>query len=278
MSIGLLKPPSRHSSKSPMRRFFATMAWLCGFMLLDLYVNIVPRWVGFAIPVWLTYVAGFFLLVFLICRLGLGIRHQSDVGLGRLPGWWRDLVIGFAIGFGIWALKNAVFAAMGKFELVGWRDPDFALPLLGQALIGMFLASAINDLMIRGYGLAFCRRFHLMAWYVILTSAVYALDDSWNEGVQLDNLAFSLILGVSLAYTVLKTGAIWMSIGIHWGGNVCYRVMFGFDGQGIARLEHVIEGARFEYASMVVTAAMFPVVVLVLRWRGRKRAAPLPDA
>jgi membrane protease YdiL (CAAX protease family) len=157
---------------------------------------------------------------------------------------------------------------MGKFELVGWRDLDFALPLLGQALVGMFLASAVNDLMIRGYGLAFCRRFHLMAWYIVLTSVIYALDDSWNEGIQFNNLAFSLILGASLGYTVLKTGAIWMSVGIHWGGNVCFRVMSGFDGNGIVRVEHVVEGARFEYASMAVTALMFPVVVLAVRRKG----------
>ena len=49
--------------------------------------------------------------------------------------------------------------------------------------------------MIRGYGLAFCRRFHLMAWYVFLTGAAYALDDSWNENIELGNLFFSLILG-----------------------------------------------------------------------------------
>ena len=252
-----------------MRPYIAVLLWLSGFVLLDLYTNLVPRWVGFAIPVWLAYVAGFFVLFFLVCRFGLGLRDAAAVGLGRPNGRWRHLIVGFVIGFGIWALKNAVFAAMGKFEVVGWRDLDFALPLLGQALVGMFLASAVNDLMIRGYGLAFCRRFHLMAWYVVITSIVYALDDSWNEGLQLDNLAFSLILGVSLGYTVLRTGAIWMSIGIHWGGNVCFRMMSGFDGNGIVRLEHVVDGARFEYASMVITALMFPVVVLAVR--GMKR-------
>jgi hypothetical protein len=258
-----------------MRPFLAILAWLAGFVLLDLYANLVPRWVGFAIPVWLTYVAGFFLLVLLVCRFGLGLREPAAIGLGRPVGWWRQLAAGFAVGFGIWALKNALLAAMGKFELAGWRDVHFALPLLGQALVGMFFSSAVNDLMIRGYGLAFCRRFGLMAGYVLLTSAIYALDDAWNEGIELGNLAFSLILGISLAYTVLRTGALWMSIGIHWGGNVCFRVMSGFDGRGIARLEHVIEGARFEYASLAVTALMFPVVVLVLRWMGHGPAAGL---
>lgn len=262
-----------------MRPTPALLLWLSGFVLLDLYANLVPRWLGFAIPVWLAYVTGFFVLFFLVSRFGLGVRNAAAVGLDRSGGWWRQLAVGFAIGFGIWALKNAVLAAMGKFDLVGWRGPAFALPLLGQALVGMFLASAVNDLTIRGYGLAFCRRFGLMAWYVVLTSVVYALDDSWNEGIQLGNLVFSLILGVSLAYTVLKTGAIWMSIGIHWGGNVCYRVMSGFDGRGIARLEHVVEGARFEYASMAVTALMFPLVVLAVRWMGLiSQAAHSQDA
>lgn len=84
--------------------------------------------------------------------------------------------------------RSSLFAAMGKFELVGGRELGIALPPLGQALVGMLLASAFNDLMIRGYGLAFCRRFHLMARYVFLTGAVYALDDSWNEGIELGNL------------------------------------------------------------------------------------------
>ena len=250
-----------------MRHALAALGWLCGFILLDLYANLVPRWTGFAIPAWLAYVAGFFLLAFVVCRFGLGLRELAAVGLQRSPGAWRDLGIGFLVGFGIWALKNLVFAAMGKFELVGWRGLDFALPLLAQALLGMFLASAINDLLVRGYGLAFCRRFGLMAWYLLLTSLVYALDDGWNAGIELNNFLFSLILGISLAYTVLRTGAIWMSIGIHWGGNVCFHVMSGFDGTGIARLEHMLDGARFEYAAMVVTALMFPLLVLLLHGR-----------
>ncbi|MCY1561814.1 hypothetical protein D9M68_991240 [compost metagenome] len=47
---------------------------------------------------------------------------------------------------------------------------------------------------------------------------------------------------------------------------MCFRIMAGFDGQGIVRLEHVIGGTRFDYAGLAVTALMFPLVVLVLRW------------
>ena len=243
------------------------VGWLAGFLLLDLYANLVPRWVGFAIPMWLAYVAGFFILAFVLCRFGLGLRSADAVGLGRARGWWRELGIGFLVGFGVWAAKYAVYAAMGKFEFAGWRDAGYALPMLGQALVGMFLASAINDLMIRGYGLALCRRFQWMAAYVLLTSVVYALDDAWNEGLQLENTVFSLVLGIALAYTVLRTGAIWMSIGIHWGGNMCFRAMSGFDGNGVVRLEHVVDGARFDHAGVAVTALMLPLLWMLLRRR-----------
>lgn len=257
-----------------MNRLAAVLLWLLVFILLDLYANVVPHLVGFAIPVWLAYVLGFFVLVYVLSRFVLGITRAESLGLGRPSGWLLYLGVGFAIGFGIWALKNLLYVGMGKFEVVGWRDWDFALPLLGQALVGMFLASAINDLMIRGYGLAFCRRFNLMSWYLLITCVVYALDDSWNEGLDLGNLMFSAVLGLSLAYTVLKTGAIWMSIGIHWGGNMCFRIMAGFDGDGIIRLANVVQGARFEYAGLAVTALMFPLVVLVLRWMvGRGQGA-----
>lgn len=256
-----------------MKRPLAILAWLLGFAALDLYANVVPRLVGLAVPVWLAYVCGFFVLVFLVCRYGLGLDRSASLGLDRPPGWTRLLAAGFAIGLGIWALKNVVFLAMGKFELVGWRDAAFALPLLGMALFGMFFAAAINDLMIRGFGLAFCRRFGWMRAYLPLTVIVYALDDAWNEGFDPGNLAFSAILGLSLAWTVFKTGTLWMSIGIHWGGNVCYRFMSGFDGQGVPRLLHVVEGARFEYAGLAVTALMFPLVVLV-SWRMGKGGNP----
>jgi hypothetical protein len=261
-----------------MQRPIAMLAWLLGFAVLDLYVNLVPRLVGVAVPVWLAYVAGFFVLVYAVCRFGLGVDRMASLGVDRPGGWSRCLWIGFALGFGIWALKNLVFLAMGKFEIAGWRDAGFALPLLGKALFAMFLASAMNDLMIRGYGLAFCRRFGLLRWYVPLTVLVYALDDSWNEGIDLGNLLFSAILGLSLAWSVVKTGTLWMSIGIHWGGNVCYRLMSGFDGQGVPRLEHVVDGPRFEYAALAVTALMFPLAVLAARWVGGRREGALDPA
>ena len=108
-----------------------------------------------------------------------------------------------------------------------------------------------------------------MSWWYWLNVAL------WVPSVY---LMFSVVLGASLAYTVLKTGMVWMSIAIHWGGNVCYRLMAGFDGNGVVRLDHVVDGARFEYAALAVTALMFPLVVWLLRSVGQDDGSPTAKA
>lgn len=116
------------------------------------------------------------------------------------------------------------------FEVAGTMDASFIYMLMAQASLAMFFSSAINDLLIRDYSLAFLRKEHLMRWYMVVATVLYILDDSWKEGFNIENIVFSAILGITFAYTVVKTGAIWLSVGLHWGGNVMYRMLYGFNG------------------------------------------------
>jgi len=246
-------------------------------VLLNLYANLVPKLFQLDVLQWLTYAIGFFILAFLLSMFVLKLKGLQSFGMGLQRGWFTGMALGFVVGFGIWALKNLVFYKMGKFEVSGMMDAAYIYPMLAQALLGMFFASAINDLMIRGYWLAFCKRENLMKWYLLLTTLLYALDDFWNEDFGLMNLLFSAVLGITLAYTVLKTGSIWMAIGIHWGGNVLYRMMSGFDGQGIWKLQNVTEGVQYEYVSLLITALMFPVVYLLLHGKGKAAPKQMPQ-
>ncbi|WP_242920385.1 CPBP family intramembrane glutamic endopeptidase [Pontibacter liquoris] len=249
-----------------MKSKVSLLLWGSGFVLLNLYASLLPKlFPQNNLLLWFAYWAGFFILAFVLGRYVLRLQGLQSFGMNLHRHWVRNLAVGFILGFGIWALKNLVFYAMGKFELTGMMEAGYIYPLLAQALLGMFFAAAINDLLIRGYWFAFCRKEHQMKWYLLLATVLYALDDSWNEGFDVMNLAFSAVLGISLAYTVLKTGSIWMAIGIHWGGNMMYRLIAGFDGQGIWKLEHVTEGVQYEYVSLLVTALLFPVVYLLLK-------------
>ncbi|WP_161890866.1 hypothetical protein [Pontibacter russatus] len=75
-----------------------------------------------------------------------------------------------------------------------------------------------------------------MLWYVPVATVLYMPDDSRKEGFSIENIVFSVTVGFTPAYTVLKTGTIWLSVGLHRGGDVINRVLYGFSGQGIWKL------------------------------------------
>ncbi|WP_018477689.1 CPBP family intramembrane glutamic endopeptidase [Pontibacter roseus] len=240
--------------------------WVMGFILLSLYVNLVPRLFDAGnVPLWFAYWTGFFLLAFLVSRFMLKLPGLKSFGMALHQGWLKNLGLGFMLAFTVYALKYLVFYQMGKFDVAGVRDVSFLLPMLGQALLAMFFSSILNDITIRGYWYTFFRRRQLLVWYVLTATLLYTLDDFWNEGIDPLNLVFSAVLGLAFAYTVLKTGSIWMSLGLHWGGNTMYRVMYGFDGQGVWVLEQVREAPLYDYMGLLVTALLLPAVYFLLK-------------
>ena len=251
-----------------MQKMKSFLPWILVFVVLSLYVNLVPmqlqqdsllQWLGY----WLT----FFGITFLGVRYVLRLQGLQSLGMPLHSGWLRNLSLGFLVGFGMYGLKYLACYGAGMFEIAGTMDASFIYVLVGQVFLAMFFSSAINDVLIRGYSLTFLRKEHLLRWYIVVATVLYILDDSWKEGFHIDNMVFSAILGFTFAYTVLRTGSIWLSVGLHWGGNVMYRMLYGFNGQGIWKLENTADGPLFEYISLAVTALLFPVVYMLLRSR-----------
>ena len=243
-------------------------AWIISFLLLNLYVNLSPRFLPpDQVQLWAAYWLGFFVLVFLLARYVLGLEGIRDFGLRFHRRWLRNLGLGLLVGIGIYALKYGLFYGFGKFEVSGVMSASYIFNLLLLALLAMLFSSLLNDIMIRGYTLALCSKTSLMRWYVPAATLLYVLDDLWNEGPSFINILFSALLGLAFAWTVYKTGSIWMSFGLHWGGNLTYRLMYGFDGQGIFKLENAVEHPAYDYLSLALTAGMFGLMYWVLRQR-----------
>jgi uncharacterized protein len=250
-----------------MKNKISLLLWIIGFILLNLYFNGIPKLIQLDVLPWLGYAGGFFLLAFIVARYLLGLKGVNSFGLPMQRGWIRDLGIGFLIGSAVWALKYLIYYSLGKFDVTGLMDTGFIVGMLAQALLGMLLVSAINDITIRGYWFAYLKKENLLKWFMLVTTVLYVADDFWNEGFGWQNMLFSALLGLALAYTVLKTNAIWMAIGIHFGSNMLYRVMAGFDGRGIFKLENITDGAMYEYVGLTITALLLPLVYLLLRNR-----------
>ena len=240
--------------------------WSISFLLLNIYVNLIPRFIPpDKVHMWAVYWLGFFILASLLARYLLGLKGICDFGLQLHRRWLVNLGLGFGIGIATYALKYGLFYSLGKFEINGLMSASYILNLLLLGALAMLFSSLLNDIMIRGYTLAFCRNGSTMRWYVPAATALYVLDDFWNGDASLVNILFSALLGLAFAWTVYKTGSIWMSFGLHWGGNLVYRLMYGFDGQGIWKLGNTVESPTFNYLSLAVTAAMFGLAYWALR-------------
>jgi hypothetical protein len=259
-----------------MKRSSSVLLWIFVFVCLDAYANLMPRYLPQTkIGLWIFYWTGFFILTFLVSKYVLKLDGFRSLGLQLHTRWRTNLLLGFLVGALMFFLKYLSYYALGMFTISGWMNAGYIAQMLITAFVAMFFASVINDCLIRGYWLAFCNRKGYIQWYIVLVTILYAVDDAWNEGLEVSNTVYSLVLGLSLAYSVYKTRSIWMSIGLHWGSNVLFRAMYGFNNQGVLKLEHVETGIKYYYAGLLITGLMFPILYLLLNnlsWYGKQPA------
>ena len=249
---------------------------LC-FLLLNLAANLLPYYVGnfpdsavatafMGQPLyWLGYWLGFFVFAALLSKYLLGLQGLTSFGMELRKGWLKQLLLGFLLGAGLKTLQYLLFYGLDKFEVTSLVEPSAMLPIVLLGLLVALFPSAINDVAIRGFLLGFFRKTGMLRYFLLTAAGLYALDDAWNEGFSLTNTLFSLFYGLALAYTVLRTGALWMSIGLHSGGNFLYRLMYGMDGQGLLVLEEVRSGPLYEYVNVLLAAGACLLVYLILR-------------
>ncbi len=150
-------------------------------------------------------------------------------------------------------------------------------------LIGFFLGSLMNDMLVRGIVFAIFKDKLTFPYLFLIALILYALDDAWNEGFSVNNTIFSLALGLSLTYAFFKTNSIWMNTGIHFGINVVYGLFFGVSGKagdGIF-LFTVNEKVQLftPWLSTMVALLLFGLVYLFFEKKSNnvKSSVPIPN-
>lgn len=229
------------------------------------------------LELWAAYWGVFFVLAYLVARF-LGLSGLSGLGMERHAGWSGNLVTGFLAGAAVYAVKYAAFSALGKFEVTGVMPGAYILETVLLAVVAMLFSSLLNDVVMRGYLYSAGLHHRLAKLFLPASVFLYVLSDAWMAGFGWVNLVFSGILGLAFGCTVSKTGSIWMAFGLHWGGNVMYRMMYGFNGQGILKLADGPDRTVYDLAGLAITALMFPVIFLVLEKRQTARQAEVSAA
>jgi membrane protease YdiL (CAAX protease family) len=236
---------------------------IIGFIVLDLYFNL------FAIQfsnsyVQLTFILLFFPLAHYTAKFA-GLNGLAGIGLVFHQGWARNFLISFWIGFSFWAIWNAYYFVSGSYHYQGINNSFWGMPLL-EVVVGYLLGSIINDLMVRGYLINVLKDKMNIKWVLSISIFAYAIDDFWYEGFSLDNMIFSILLGISLTYVFYKTGSIWANTGIHFGLNMVYGLVFGQQGKPNSSLIHLNDLGTNTFLSPYLDKIIPLLMFLFILW------------
>ena len=179
----------------------------------------------------------------LVAALGLGYllaRQIEDLpwrslGLTLHQGWFRDLLVGSAIGFA--ALVVAVAIAMTakglSFSFNNAGVGSIIKSLVGSAVL-FILAALAEEAMFRGYPLQTLARARLASLGVLLTLILFGMVHVNNPnavpGVTFANTALA---GLWLAVAYLRTRSLWLPLGVHWSWNWALGSFFGLPVSGM---------------------------------------------
>lgn len=184
---------------------------------------------------------------YLCARLFEGLPWRS-LGLTLHASWFRDLVIGSAVGFASLVVAVAV-ARAGRGLSFSFNDVELAS--VGRSMIGsavlLIVAALAEEAMFRGYALQTLTRAKLAWLGVLLTSVPFGLVHLSNPNVvPVVTFANTVLAGLWLAVAYLRTRSLWLPLGVHWSWNWALGWFFGLPVSGINLVSHPLLNARDE--------------------------------
>jgi membrane protease YdiL (CAAX protease family) len=162
-------------------------------------------------------------------------RSFRTLGLWFYEGWQRELARGAGIGAGLIGLAVAILIALRAVRYGGLtRAPDDLLPGLGAAAGILFLAATFEELAFRGYGFQRLVDAFGPLGAVVVFAGLFGVVHLLNPSATLLSTASTALSGVLLAVAYLKTRALWLPIGLHWGWNFFMGPILSLPVSGIA--------------------------------------------
>jgi len=168
-----------------------------------------------------------------------GVPWRS-LGLTLHQGWFRDLAIGFVIGFAALALAVGIATAAGGLSF-SFAAADAIVPAL-RSLVGatvlISIAALAEEALFRGYPLQTFMRARLNWFGLLLTSLIFGAVHLSNPNVVGLTFANTALAGVWLAVAYLRTRSLWFPLGLHWSWNWALGWFFSLPVSGLNLVSH----------------------------------------
>jgi len=151
-----------------------------------------------------------------------------------LPNALKLVGVGVASGFGLLVGIAAILWAIGAITF------HYVAPSVSAAMVSFAMSavlwvaqSAGEEGLNRGYAfLQACRA--IAIWpAAILSSVLFMYGHLGNEGETMLGIFATGLLGLTLSYSVIKTGSLWFALGFHASWNFTQSFLLGFHNSGV---------------------------------------------
>ncbi len=191
----------------------------------------------------------------LIGYLGFGSlldRQPEPVAQQGLPlrkGWTRELALGLALG---WMIALVCVLLMAVFCGISLHF-SVSLATLGWLLVEIaYFAMATLTIQLAFRGYPFQRAIGFLGeWPASLMFAVfYATLLAWLPGSGRSSIAVHVALSLLLALAYLRTRALWLPWGLHFGWVASRALLFGLPVNGVSSHSPVVQGIPVGYSAL----------------------------
>lgn len=169
----------------------------------------------------------------------------SWVGLGITRSAARQAAFGLL--FATAMISAVAFMEIGS-GMADWHPGalsiDAGLTWIGEGAVYFLVIGFGEELLFRGYCFQALLRGTNAGVAIVLSSSVFALMHVWNPHSTLFALVNVGLAGALFGLAYIRSGALWLPIGMHWAWNFFQGPVYGFPVSGIPARSILLADAR----------------------------------
>jgi membrane protease YdiL (CAAX protease family) len=230
-------------------------------------------------------------LATLVVRRWIDRRSFSSLGFAIDRTTVFDLAFGFVLPAVLFGLIFAIETFTGWLTFEGTALQTDSLPtIVGGLMLGLgvfVLVGWYEELLSRGYQLQNLVDGLNLPWGILLSSSVFALLHLGNPSADLVSTLGILFAGIFLAYGWVRTGKLWLPIGLHIGWNFFEGTVFGFPVSGTGGFHFIqqtvagpklVTGGGFGPEAGLVVLPAIALGAVAIRLFTHRRIVQMPPA
>ena len=174
----------------------------------------------------------------------LGFRINKQAGF--------DLLIGIGIPFILFLIIYTIEFSLGwlKFDSFAWQtdSPALVISQTTRYFVWFIFVAWNEELVYRGYIMQSLASGLNLTLGILISSIYFGIEHLSNPNSNGMAVAGIFLAGLFLAYAYIRTGQLWLPIGLHLGWNFFESAVFGFPVSGYDRpgLFHItVSGPEF---------------------------------